>query len=50
MTEQAFLGWVSSLAVEHTRGLAHVAKHEGLSSTDALDAVQEASRKCSGAS
>jgi RNA polymerase sigma-70 factor, ECF subfamily len=42
MTERAFLGWVSSLAVEHTRGLAHIAKHEGLSSTDALDAVQEA--------
>ena len=42
MTEPAFTQWVSRLATEHTRGLAFVAEHEGLSGSDALDAVQEA--------
>lgn len=42
MTEPAFTRWVSRLASEHTRELAYVAQHEGLSGSDALDAVQEA--------
>lgn len=37
-----FLGWVSTLARRHTRGLAAVAVREGLTHTDAIDAVQEA--------
>jgi len=37
-----FTGWVSDLARRHARGLAAVARREGLSSDDALDAVQEA--------
>lgn len=41
-TEHAFTGWVSTLARKHTSGLAGVARREGLSADDALDAVQEA--------
>jgi RNA polymerase sigma-70 factor (ECF subfamily) len=37
-----FIGWVSDLARQHTRPLSAVARAEGLSSDDALDAVQEA--------
>jgi RNA polymerase sigma-70 factor, ECF subfamily len=37
-----FTGWVSELARHHARGLAAAARREGLSSDDALDAVQEA--------
>lgn len=37
-----FAGWVSTLARQHTRALAAVARGEGLSAEDALDAVQEA--------
>jgi RNA polymerase sigma-70 factor (ECF subfamily) len=37
-----FLGWVSELARTHSRGLLAVARHEGLTASDALDAVQEA--------
>jgi RNA polymerase sigma-70 factor (ECF subfamily) len=37
-----FTGWVSELARRHARALAAVARREGLSSDDALDAVQEA--------
>ena len=38
----AFAGWVSDLARVHTRALSTVARAEGLSADDALDAVQEA--------
>lgn len=37
-----FLSWVSDLARQHTRALSAVARAEGLSADDALDAVQEA--------
>lgn len=37
-----FTGWVTSLARDHARTLARVARREGLSAEDALDAVQEA--------
>jgi RNA polymerase sigma-70 factor (ECF subfamily) len=37
-----FLGWVSDLARQHTRALSGIARAEGLSPDDALDAVQEA--------
>lgn len=37
-----FLGWVSDLARQHTRALSRIARAEGLSPDDALDAVQEA--------
>jgi RNA polymerase sigma-70 factor (ECF subfamily) len=37
-----FIGWVSDLARMHTRALSGVARAEGLSADDALDAVQEA--------
>lgn len=37
-----FLAWVSDLARLHTRALSGVARAEGLSPDDALDAVQEA--------
>jgi RNA polymerase sigma-70 factor (ECF subfamily) len=37
-----FCGWVSDLARTHTRPLSAVARAEGLSADDALDAVQEA--------
>jgi len=37
-----FFGWVSDLARAHTRALSGVARAEGLSADDALDAVQEA--------
>jgi RNA polymerase sigma-70 factor, ECF subfamily len=37
-----FVGWVSDLARLHTRALSGVARTEGLSADDALDAVQEA--------
>lgn len=38
----SFVGWVSDLALAHTRALASVAQQEGLRAEDALDAVQEA--------
>jgi RNA polymerase sigma factor (sigma-70 family) len=38
----SFIGWVSDLARAHTRALSGVARAEGLSADDALDAVQEA--------
>jgi len=34
--------WVAGLAHDHARRLAAIARHEGLSPTDALDAVQDA--------
>src|SRR5262245_21461479 len=37
-----FVVWVSDLARLHTRALSRVARAEGLSAADALDAVQEA--------
>jgi RNA polymerase sigma-70 factor (ECF subfamily) len=37
-----FIGWVSDLARQHARALSAVARAEGLSADDALDAVQEA--------
>lgn len=37
-----FVGWVSDLARAHTRALSAVARAQGLSPEDALDAVQEA--------
>lgn len=37
-----FTGWVSDLAARHARPLAAVARREGLTQDDALDAVQEA--------
>jgi RNA polymerase sigma-70 factor, ECF subfamily len=37
-----FVGWLSDLARLHTRALSRVARAEGLSADDALDAVQEA--------
>jgi RNA polymerase sigma-70 factor, ECF subfamily len=37
-----FVGWVSDLARLHARALSGVARAEGLSADDALDAVQEA--------
>ena len=37
-----FVGWVSDLARLHTRALSGVARAEGLSADDALDAVQAA--------
>jgi RNA polymerase sigma-70 factor (ECF subfamily) len=37
-----FASWVSDLARLHSRALARVARAEGLSADDALDAVQEA--------
>ena len=37
-----FTGWVSDLAASHARPLAAVARREGLTQDDALDAVQEA--------
>lgn len=36
-----FTGWVSTLAHEHTRGLLHIARSEGLTPEEALDAVQD---------
>jgi RNA polymerase sigma-70 factor, ECF subfamily len=42
VTRLTFTGWVSDLAREHARALAGVARREGLTSDDALDAVQEA--------
>lgn len=43
-TEQrlTFTGWVSSLARRHTADLAGIARAEGLTADDALDAIQEA--------
>lgn len=38
----SFVWWVSELARAHSRGLAAVARKEGLGAEDALDAVQEA--------
>ncbi len=37
-----FTGWVTQLARAHAQGLAAIARHEGLDTADALDAVQEA--------
>jgi RNA polymerase sigma-70 factor (ECF subfamily) len=37
-----FTLWVSGLAAAHTVALAAIARYEGLSSTDAVDAVQQA--------
>jgi RNA polymerase sigma-70 factor (ECF subfamily) len=37
-----FVAWVSDLARQHTRALAAVARAEGLTAEDALDAVQDA--------
>jgi RNA polymerase sigma-70 factor (ECF subfamily) len=42
VSASTFLGWVSDLARQHTRALSGVARAEGLSADDALDAVQEA--------
>lgn len=39
--DQAFTGWVSDLARVHAARLAGVARREGLTADDALDAVQE---------
>lgn len=41
-TAPHFFGWVSDLARQHTRALSRIACAEGLSTDDALDAVQEA--------
>jgi RNA polymerase sigma-70 factor, ECF subfamily len=41
-TPPGFIGWVSDLARLHTRALSTIARAEGLSADDALDAVQEA--------
>lgn len=41
MPDAGFIRWVGELARRHTRQLAAIARAEGLSSTDALDAVQE---------
>jgi RNA polymerase sigma-70 factor (ECF subfamily) len=40
--DREFTGWVSRLAREHSQALAAAARHEGLSTDEALDAVQEA--------
>lgn len=40
--EPSFVRWVSELARVHSRGLAMLARKEGLGAEDALDAVQEA--------
>ncbi|WNG25438.1 sigma-70 family RNA polymerase sigma factor [Cystobacter fuscus] len=37
-----FLGWVSELTRTQVHALTRIARHEGLSSEDALDAIQEA--------
>ncbi len=37
-----FLGWVSELAQTQVHALTRIARHEGLSAEDALDAIQEA--------
>ena len=41
-SQPGFLDWVSDLARVHTRALSGVARAEGLTADDALDAVQEA--------
>ena len=41
-TSPGFVGWVSDLARMQTRALSRIARAEGLSPEDALDAVQEA--------
>ena len=41
-SDRPFIGWVDELARRHTRELVRTAAREGLSTTDALDAVQEA--------
>jgi RNA polymerase sigma-70 factor, ECF subfamily len=40
--QPGFLDWVSDLARVHTRALSGIARAEGLTADDALDAVQEA--------
>ncbi len=42
MRGMGFIDWVSDLARTHTRALSGVARAEGLTADDALDAVQEA--------
>ncbi|WNG48585.1 hypothetical protein F0U60_34085 [Archangium minus] len=42
-----FLGWVSDLARGHAQALTRIARHEGLSAEDALDAIQEVARELS---
>jgi RNA polymerase sigma-70 factor (ECF subfamily) len=42
--DRPFTGWVSVLARRHTQSLAGLARAEGLSQEDAVDAVQEAFR------
>jgi RNA polymerase sigma factor (sigma-70 family) len=41
-SERPFTGWISLLARDHTHSLVRVARAEGLSAADAVDAVQEA--------
>ncbi len=43
-SNRPFTGWVASLARDHSSRLAAVARGEGLSPADAIDAVQEAFR------
>lgn len=40
--DPSLVGWVSALATRHARALTHVARREGLTAEDALDAVQDA--------
>jgi RNA polymerase sigma-70 factor, ECF subfamily len=40
--QSGFVDWVSELARAHTRALSGIARAEGLTADDALDAVQEA--------
>jgi RNA polymerase sigma-70 factor, ECF subfamily len=40
--QPGFIDWVSDLARAHTRALSGIARAEGLTADDALDAVQEA--------
>lgn len=41
MSQSGFFSWVGTMATTHTRRLAAVARAEGLTAEDALDAVQE---------
>jgi RNA polymerase sigma-70 factor (ECF subfamily) len=41
-SQPGFIDWVSDLARAHTRALSGIARAEGLTADDALDAVQEA--------
>lgn len=42
LAEYSFTGWITELARAHARGLLGVARGEGLTADDGLDAVQEA--------